>query len=90
MFIDIHTHIIPEVDDGSDSITTTLEMLKIAQAEGIKEMIATPHFIPHFNKYDKALLQDKYQLVKDLIEEECIDIKLHLGNELFLDENLVR
>lgn len=45
MFIDIHNHIIPYIDDGSDSMNTTLDMLRIASEEGIGKIIATPHFI---------------------------------------------
>ena len=42
--VDVHCHIMPGIDDGSRDITETLEMLKIAQSEGITHMIATPHF----------------------------------------------
>jgi protein-tyrosine phosphatase len=42
-FIDIHSHILPDMDDGSDSIEETMEILKTAYSEGIRTMIATPH-----------------------------------------------
>lgn len=42
-FIDIHSHILPDMDDGSDSIEETMEILKTAYSEGIRIMIATPH-----------------------------------------------
>ena len=40
--VDVHCHIMPGIDDGSRDITETLEMLKIAQSEGITHMLATP------------------------------------------------
>jgi protein-tyrosine phosphatase len=40
---DIHTHILPQVDDGAKSWDMTLEMCRMAQADGIQHMVATPH-----------------------------------------------
>jgi protein-tyrosine phosphatase len=40
---DIHTHILPEIDDGSKSWEMTLAMCRMAQADGIQHMVATPH-----------------------------------------------
>lgn len=42
--IDFHSHILPGVDDGSKSVGQTLEMLSIMSAQGIKTVVATPHF----------------------------------------------
>lgn len=41
--IDIHNHILPYIDDGSTSWETTLEMCRIAAADGIRHIVATPH-----------------------------------------------
>ena len=43
-YIDIHCHVLPGVDDGSQSIDETVEMLKIAEKSGISDMIVTPHY----------------------------------------------
>ena len=42
--IDIHSHILPGVDDGAKDEKQSLEMLKLAAADGITDIIATPHF----------------------------------------------
>ena len=85
MFIDIHNHVIPYVDDGSKNEECTLEMLKKAEAEGISQIIATPHFIPGYNNYNNDNLLANYNLTKEIIYKNNINIKLHLGNELFID-----
>ena len=41
--IDIHSHILPELDDGSRSLAESLEMARIAAEDGITHMVATPH-----------------------------------------------
>ena len=46
--IDIHSHILPNVDDGSDSMEASLEMLRMAAASGTTDIVATPHANPEF------------------------------------------
>lgn len=46
LFFDIHSHIIPAVDDGSSNIEESIELLKLMKAQGITHVIATPHFYP--------------------------------------------
>src|SRR5258708_3915968 len=41
--IDIHSHILPEIDDGSRSLEESVKMAEIAAADGIEQMVATPH-----------------------------------------------
>lgn len=42
--IDFHSHIIPQIDDGSSSINESIEMLTLSKQQGVKYMVATPHF----------------------------------------------
>ena len=46
MLTDFHTHILPGVDDGSDSILQSLEMLRILKKQNMSRVVATPHFYP--------------------------------------------
>ena len=54
--IDIHSHILPEVDDGSKSWEISQEMCRMAAADGIEHMVATPHANERFH-YDRAQLR---------------------------------
>ena len=51
--IDVHTHILPCIDDGSKSVEMSLEMLRISAAQGVKTVVATPHFYPTRNNPEK-------------------------------------
>ncbi len=44
MIIDFHSHILPGIDDGSQSVEETIEMLTLMKAQGIETVVATPHF----------------------------------------------
>ena len=42
--IDVHSHVLPFVDDGSYSVEESLEMLKVMEQQGITDVICTPHY----------------------------------------------
>lgn len=44
--IDIHTHVLPGIDDGARDWDMALEMLKRSRDNGVRAVIATPHFVP--------------------------------------------
>lgn len=64
MIVDIHSHIISGIDDGPKNIEMTLEMLKNAERDGTKEIIATPHYLL---STVKLLFQKSKYLLKKLI-----------------------
>ena len=51
--IDVHTHILPGIDDGSKSVEMSLQMLRISAQQGVKTVVATPHFYPTRNNPEK-------------------------------------
>jgi len=52
---DIHSHILPGIDDGAKDLSESLALLKMAQSDGITHMVATPHIhIGRFNNSAKA------------------------------------
>jgi len=90
MFIDIHNHILPYIDDGARDIACALDMLKIAEAQGIKEIIATPHYIQGVTNYNSQDIYQSYHQVAELIAKNNLDIKIHVGNEIFLDIDSIK
>jgi len=85
--IDIHNHLIPGVDDGSDSLKLSRRLLKDAIEEGITEICITPHFMKH-GPY-KVRRNELVFLFEDFKEKTSdLDIKLYLGNELYIDRQL--
>ncbi len=68
--VDFHTHILPNIDDGSSSLTQTLEMLKTQYQMGIKTVVATPHFYPNADRPEDFLLrrQEAFENVRAAID----------------------
>lgn len=88
MFVDIHSHILPNIDDGAKDIIETKKMLKIAEQQGIRHLIATPHYIMDNNNYDIAKLSEVFNDIKKYIQENNIDIHLYVGNEILLESGI--
>jgi protein-tyrosine phosphatase len=89
-FIDIHSHILPEIDDGSKSMEQTIKMVKLAYEEGIRTMVATPHY--HEDSYWKpiSLLEDCLERVKEAVKDIVPDMKILLGSEIYYSHESIR
>ena len=80
--IDIHTHILPFVDDGSEDEKTSLEMLKLLKKEGVTDVILTPHYRGKYRP-SPAKLKGAFEKFNQLKTENNIDVNLYLGEEIF-------
>lgn len=87
--IDIHSHILPELDDGAKNENISFEMLKIAAADGITNIIATPHFHYRRGHAVPEQIRAKVDQMQRRIDAEGIQIKLHVGNELYYTHELL-
>lgn len=59
MIIDFHSHILPKMDDGSASVEESIAMLQMEAAQGIRQVIATPHFYPRHDSPERFLARRK-------------------------------
>lgn len=81
--IDIHSHILPGVDDGARDLDMAVSMLRESKKEGVEEIILTFHFYPGKTDQQAAAL-DAFDRLKKTVAEEDLP-KLHLGNEILYD-----
>lgn len=87
---DIHSHILFGVDDGSSSIEESIELLKKMSSVGFNKVILTPHYIESsdYTAENKEKLE-KLEILKKEVKKNNIDIKIYLGNEIFINKELV-
>lgn len=83
--IDIHSHLIYGVDDGSFSMEESIKMLSAASKLGIETIIATPHYQKQL--YENAVLIDNFKRLAEAAAERRIDLRL--GSELYANEDLI-
>ncbi len=87
---DIHNHLLFGVDDGSKSIEDSVDILRDLERAGYKNVILTPHYIKDSNYSSPAL--ENYKRLKELkeaLKENNININLFLGNEIYIDEEIL-
>lgn len=84
--VDIHTHILPKIDDGAESLQDTIEMLKEVEQSGIKKVVATPHYL-------WGLYENRYEDICSIVEsinveadKNKIEIDIIPGQEVFVDK----
>jgi len=87
---DIHSHILYGIDDGSKTIEDSIEMLKQAIHDGVSDIVLTPHYIYESeyscNNKEKNV---RFKKLQEAIKKENLSIRLYLGNEILLCDNIV-
>ena len=80
--IDWHSHVLPQMDDGSKSVEESLKLIEMQQAQGIKTVVATPHFYANDESVDSFLQRRKesFNLLKQSLPENAP--KIILGAEV--------
>ena len=90
--IDFHSHLLPGIDDGSDSVETSLGMLHMWAEQGIETVCATPHFYADRSTPERFLRrrQEAYETLREAMEAEGLTIRLLLGAEVRFFDGISR
>ncbi len=88
-YIDMHSHILPGMDDGSRSMGQTLRMLETAVSEGITTMIATPHNMPGKGCPPGSVVRRKVDELRRTVEQEGIPLEIVAGTEYYYREEVL-
>ena len=77
--IDLHCHILPQVDDGSQSLKDSLDMARLAAESGVTAVAATPHCVDG----GATVIRERVLLLREALEEAQIPLRLYMGMEIF-------
>lgn len=88
--VDLHSHIIWNIDDGSKTKEMTLNMLKIAEDNGTTKIVATPHFYRGVWESSRSQVKESIEKVKVLAKENNINIEIYSGQEVYYYENILQ
>jgi protein-tyrosine phosphatase len=88
--VDIHSHLLPGIDDGARTIEDTLKLTKALQSFGIDQFITTPHIIQHVwdNTYEQ-IVDNKNNTILEL-EKNNIKVPFNAAAEYLMDDQFVR
>lgn len=85
---DIHSHLIPGIDDGSPDMDTSLALLKELEMLGYKKIITTPHVKTEYFQNDVTKLDDLCERLRRAARFEGIKLDIEVGAEHLLDEGV--
>lgn len=80
-FVDIHTHILPGVDDGAKKLPDAMKLLHMAYEDGTCAVVLTPHYRGRYRRNTPQELQSVLETLRCEVEKELPGMELYLGNE---------
>lgn len=88
--IDIHSHLLYGVDDGAKTIDESVDIIRNLYKNGVTDIILTPHYIEYssYNSNKKSNLE-KLDSLKQELKEKGINVNLYLGNEIYINNNIL-
>ena len=84
--VDLHSHLLPGIDDGARSIGHSIALIEMLQKLGFHTLITTPHVMAEMYTNDIPTIKAKHQEVLAALKEKEIDIELHAAAEYLMDE----
>ena len=88
--VDIHSHLIPGIDDGVKSMEESIDMIKAFASLGFKRLITTPHIMSDYFKNTPEIILGGLELVRSAVKKEGIDITIDAAAEYYLDEFFIQ
>jgi len=86
---DIHSHLIPGIDDGSKSMDESIEMIEAFMELGYTKLITTPHIMSHRFPNTRAILEEGLVALQKELEERNMQIEIEIASEYYLDETVM-
>ena len=88
--IDIHTHVLPGIDDGAENWDMSMEMLKIEWDSGVRRVIATPHFLPWKSQISPNKIRRLCREAQEKFSEQYgFKMRIYPGEELYYHSELL-
>lgn len=86
--IDLHSHIIPGIDDGAADLNMSLEMARIAVADGIRVMAATPHITPGVYNNSVQTIERGAAILREALKFHNLPLELTTGADVHVTPNM--
>lgn len=88
--IDFHSHILPNIDDGSRSIEETFNLIEEAKQAGFDKIVLTPHYMEGYYETDVKEREVWLDAITKNLSVKKFDGDLYLANEIYMSENIIK
>lgn len=83
---DMHSHLIPGIDDGSKSMEESVDMVKRLAGYGLKKIITTPHIMSEYYRNTPEIIKMGLEDLQKAIKQEGLEIEIEAAAEYYMDE----
>lgn len=87
--VDIHNHLLPGIDDGSNSVDESLELIKGLSGMGFQQFICTPHIMDGVHPNNKTTINSAYTSLDKALKERASNVKIFAAAEHMIDDGIV-
>lgn len=84
--VDMHSHVLPGIDDGAQDVNQSIELITRMMALGIKKIIATPHVMADYYRNTPETIGAALTILKAELKRQQIDIEIEAAAEHYFDE----
>lgn len=85
---DMHSHLLPGIDDGSPDMPTSIRLIRGMMDLGYKKLITTPHILGDMYKNTPEIILGALESVRKAVKEEGLDVEINAAAEYFLDDHV--
>ena len=85
---DMHSHLIPGIDDGSPDIQTSLQLIRGMMGLGYKKLITTPHVMWDMYRNSRQIILEGLEKLRTAVKAEALDVEINAAAEYFLDDHV--
>ena len=87
---DIHSHLLPGIDDGSQSLEESEILIRELKKQGYHKLITTPHIMQDFYRNTPEIIHKALKTLREYLQEKQVDIEIEAAAEYYLDEYLIQ
>ena len=79
--VDIHTHVLPGIDDGAEKMALSYRMLRRSYKQGVRKVIATPHYVAYHWRTKPQQIQELMEKLAARVQKAMPDLELYRGRK---------
>lgn len=84
---DMHSHLIPGIDDGAQTIEDSMEMIRALHEQGFTKLVTTPHVMSDYYRNSPETILGGLETVREAIKEEGLNVEIEAAAEYYLDHD---
>jgi tyrosine-protein phosphatase YwqE len=87
---DMHSHLIPGIDDGAKTIEDSITLIRSLHELGFKKLITTPHIMSDYYRNTPAIIMEGLEKVREAVKKENIPVSIDAAAEYYVDDGFVK